>query len=69
MNDQKVCKMAKNVNYAKPEVEMVELEIEGSLLTTGSGPIFGGGGGKPELEGPEDGGGGDFRSSRPRVKR
>jgi hypothetical protein len=33
MNDQKVCKMARNVNYVKPEVEMVEIEIEGSLLT------------------------------------
>ena len=68
MNDQKVCKMAKNVNYAKPEVEMVELEIEGSLLTTGSGLDFGGK--DPELEGPGGGGGGgDLRSSRPRVKR
>ena len=37
MNDQKVCKSARNVNYAKPEVEMVELEIEGGLLLTASG--------------------------------
>jgi len=47
MNDQKVCKMERNVNYAKPEVEMVELEIEGSLLLTASGDPgsvrFGGG--------------------------
>ena len=36
MNDQKVCKMVRNVNYVKPEVEMVEIEIEGSLLLTAS---------------------------------
>jgi len=41
MNDQKVCKMVRNVNYVKPEVEMVEIEIEGSLLLTASVVRFG----------------------------
>ena len=41
MNDQKVCKMARNVNYVKPEVKMVEIEIEGSLLLTASVVRFG----------------------------
>ena len=35
MNDQKVCKI---VTYVKPTVEMLELETEGSLLLTASGP-------------------------------
>jgi len=67
MNDQKVCKMARNVNYIKPEVSLIEMEIEGNLLLTASGLGFDQK--DPELEGPGDGGGGDFRSSRPRVKR
>jgi hypothetical protein len=29
--------MARNVNYIKPEMEMVEMEMEGSLLLTASG--------------------------------
>jgi len=64
---QKVCKSAKIVNYAKPTVEMVEMEIEGNLLLTASGLDFSDK--DPELDGPNDGGGGDFRSSRSRVKR
>ena len=31
-----VIKKAKNVNYKKPELEMVEMETEGSLLLTAS---------------------------------
>jgi len=69
MNIEKVRNSAAFVNYVKPELEMVDLEVENSLLLTasGPGPIFPGG--DPELEGPDLGGGGDFRSSRPRVKR
>jgi len=37
MNIAKVCNSADFVNYVKPELEMVDLEIEGSLLLTASG--------------------------------
>ena len=47
MNIQKACNSADFVNYAKPEVTMIELEVEGSLLLTASGDPgsvrFGGG--------------------------
>ena len=67
MNMLKVCNSTEFVNYVKPEVAMIEMEIEGNLLLTASGLDFDQK--DPELEGPGDGGGGDFRSSRPRVKR
>ena len=71
MNIAKVKNSAAIVNYVKPGLEMVEMEVENSLLLTASnpgGPIFGGE--DPELGGPGDiSGGGDFRSSRPRLKR
>ena len=37
MNIVKVVKTAINVNYEKPETEMVEMEAEGSLLLNASG--------------------------------
>jgi hypothetical protein len=37
MNISKVCNSAEFVNYVKPELEVLELEIEGSLLLTASG--------------------------------
>jgi hypothetical protein len=67
MNMLKVCNSTEFVNYVKPEVAMIEMEIEGNLLLTASGLDFDQK--DPELEGPGDGGGGDFRRSRPRVKR
>jgi hypothetical protein len=36
MNMAELKKMAKNVNYIKPELEMFEFETEGSLLLTAS---------------------------------
>ena len=36
MNMFKVRKSASNVNYIKPELEMLEMEAEGSLLLTAS---------------------------------
>jgi len=36
MNTQNVKKMTANVNYVKPEMEMVEIETEGNLLLTAS---------------------------------
>jgi len=38
MNIAKVKNSADFVNYVKPGLEMVDLEIEGSLLLTASGP-------------------------------
>jgi hypothetical protein len=38
MNIEKVRKSAAFVNYIKPEMEMVEMEVEESLLLTASGP-------------------------------
>ena len=37
MNMLKVCNSTKIVNYVKPELEVFELETEGSLLLTTSG--------------------------------
>ena len=37
MNIEKVCNSAAIVNYVKPGLEMVDLEIESSLLLTASG--------------------------------
>jgi len=37
MNIPKVCNSAEFVNYVKPEVTMIEMETEGSLLLTTSG--------------------------------
>ena len=67
MNIPKVCNSADFVNYVKPEVLLIEMEIEGNLLLTTSGLNFDDK--DPELDGPDLGGGGDFRSSRPRLKR
>ena len=41
MNITKVRNSAAIVNYVKPGMEMVEIEIEGSLLLTASDPKFG----------------------------
>ena len=38
MNISKVRNSASFVNYVKPEMEMVEMEVEESLLLTASGP-------------------------------
>ena len=74
MNIPKVCNSADFVNYVKPEVAMIEMEIEGNLLLTASG-----GGLAPGLDQNPDGGnklpdggnntGGGLSVSRPRVRR
>jgi len=63
MNIPKVCNSAEFVNYVKPEVTMIEMEVEGSLLLTtsgGSGSVrFGGnvtGAGGNTLPGATNGG-------------
>jgi hypothetical protein len=43
MNMLKVCNSAEFVNYVKPEVTMIEMEVEGSLLLTASDEPTGGG--------------------------
>ena len=67
---QNVRKMASIVNYVKPEMEMVEIETEGSLLLTASfhtGPQDGDTTGQP---GKTEGGAGfELRSSKPKVRR
>ena len=69
MNIQKVSKTASNVNYIKPELEMVEMEIESvlciSFTSGGEAPEEGDGG--PAI--PGGGGGVEGRSSRARTKR
>jgi hypothetical protein len=37
MNIPKVCNSADFVNYVKPEVTMIEMEIEGAILGTSGG--------------------------------
>jgi hypothetical protein len=77
MNIPKVCNSAEFVNYVKPEVTMIEMEIEGSLLLTasdtGSGPVPDmGSGGKDNgstIGGGGNNTGGSFSVSRPRVRR
>ena len=73
MNMQNARKMTSNVNYVKPELEMLEMVVEGAILTFSTGP----GGdepptkpGDPGAPGGIGGGGGmDLSSSRPKVKR
>ena len=76
MNIPKACNSAAFVNYVKPEVEMVELEIESSLLALsggGSGPAPGvstGGGDNGSTIGSN---GNEYHASfsanKPRVRR
>ena len=78
MNIAKVKNSADFVNYVKPELEMVEMEVEGAILSeSGSGWVVGppgggtdtGGGGQT---GPAELGGigeGSLSSSRPRTRR
>jgi len=69
MNISKVKNSAEFVNYIKPEMEMVEMEIESvlcmSFTSGGDGPEEGDGG--PAQ--PEGGGGVESRSSRSRIRR
>jgi hypothetical protein len=76
MNMQNVKKSASIVNYVKPGLEIVEMEIEGSLLLTASFTTGPGGDepptkpGDPGAPGGIGGGGGiDLFSSRSKVKR
>ena len=71
MNIEKVCISADFVNYVKPQLEMVDLEVENNLLMTASGGGLGTGGEPPTSEpGGGDGvGGTDLRSSRPKIRR
>ena len=69
----KVCNSAEFVNYVKPEVAMIEMEIEGNLLLTTSSGLA------PGLDQNDDDGnklpgggnntGGGLSVSRPRVRR
>jgi len=71
MNISKVRNSAGFVNYIKPQLEMVELEVENNLLTTGSGGGFWTGDEGPTSDpgGGEGIGGTDLRSSRPKIRR
>ena len=69
MNIEKVCNSAAFVNYEKPEMEMVEMEIESVLcvsFNTGDGNKDDDGSKPPVVDG---GGGISGRSSRVRTKR
>jgi len=67
MNISKVRNSASIVNYVKPELEMVEMEVEGAILMFSTGNPEKPGGGEPG----ETTGGSEFelRSSKPRVRR
>ena len=69
MNMKTVIKKAKNVNYKKPALEMVEMETEGSLLLTASFTGDLGGGGNNQTPETENGGSLNGRSNRARIKR
>jgi hypothetical protein len=79
MNISKVSNSADFVNYVKPEVLLIEMEIEGSLLLTASGGGTGSGPVPDMSAGGDDkgstiGGGGtntgsDFSVRKPRVRR
>ena len=71
MNIEKVCISAAFVNYVKPELEMVDLEVENSLLLTASGGGFGTGGEGPTSDpgGGDSAGGSELKSSRPKIRR
>jgi len=72
MNIEKVCNSAGFVNYIKPQLEMVDLEVENSLLLTASGGGFGTGGTDPNGSDPGGGdsaGGSELKSSRPKIRR
>ena len=71
MNIAKVRNSAAFVNYVKPGVEFIEMEVEGAILMfstgPGSGNNNGGDGSKPgeTIGGPEF----ELRSSKPRARR
>jgi hypothetical protein len=69
MNIAKVRNSAAFVNYVKPKLEMLEMEIESvlcmSFTSGGEGPKEGDGGPAPS----EGGGGVESRSSRSRIRR
>jgi hypothetical protein len=77
MNIAKVKKTVAFVNYVKPEVEMVEIEVEGAILGTSGGGTSGPMPGLPQTgpsEGSTIGGGGNssggsFSARNPRVRR
>jgi hypothetical protein len=78
MNIAKVSKTAAIVNYVKPGLEMVEIEVEGAILGTsgGSGWVVGPPGGGTDTGGGQTGpadlegiGEGSLSSSRPRTRR
>jgi hypothetical protein len=70
MNMLKVCNSADFVNYVKPQLEMVDLEVENSLLTKSGGGFWTGD--EPPTSDPAGGegiGGSELRSSRPKIRR
>jgi len=76
MNMLKVCNSTDFVNYVKPEVAMIEMEIEGSLLLTASGggtaPGMGAGGdddGSSPIGGGGNNTGGGLYNRKPIVRR
>jgi len=74
MNIEKVCNSADFVNYVKPEVSLIEMEVESSILVQsgeGTAPGMGAGG---EDNGSTIGGGGNntgggLYNRRPIVRR
>ena len=72
MNMQNARKMTSNVNYVKPELEMLEMVVEGAILTFSTGPEIGPPTkpGDPGAPGAIEGTGElDLFSSRPKMKR
>ena len=67
MNIAKVKNSAAFVNYVKPGIEMLEMEVEGAILMFSTIPESGGGDG--EAAGGDPLGGSDLRSSRPKIRR
>ena len=67
MNITKVSKTAAFVNYVKPGIEMLEMEVEGAILMFSTDN--GSGGGDGEAAGGDPLGGSDLRSSKPRIRR
>ena len=74
MNIAKVRNSAAFVNYVKPQLEMVEMEVEGSLLLTASDTFTTDPNANPDAGKPAGGGGlpegpGGLKSSRPKIRR
>ena len=69
MNIAKVSKTAAFVNYVKPELEMLEMEVEGAILGMSFTGDFGGNDGTNTIPETENDGSLAGRSKRARVKR